>query len=391
MDYLKRSKELFDESLSHRRFLHQIPEIGLNCTQTMNYIEKQLLEIGCQPVRCGSGIVVTLGKQSGKTILLRSDVDALPMKEESERPFRSQCENAHTCGHDFHGAMMLTAAKMLKENEGSLKGCIKLMFQPGEETFMGSKDMVAHGLLSDPEPDVCLAYHVSSGNTPVGLFMYNDSSTMMNSSDNFTIEIIGKGSHGAYPESGIDPINIACHLVLALESIIAREVTSNTANVLTIGKIEAGDAGNIIPNEAKLYGTLRCDNNEQREFILKRLNEVSSSIAASFRGSAKVILTSGTPPLICDKKSVDDFVKYMKELPVENQMGINGIHAGASDDLAVILQKIPGAYMYLSAGFTDGREVYAQHHPKVVFNEDVLISGPAYLAHCATRWLEENC
>ena len=108
MDYLKRSKELFDESLSHRRFLHQIPEIGLNCTQTMNYIEKQLLEIGCQPVRCGSGIVVTLGKQSGKTILLRSDVDALPMKEESELPFRSQCENAHTCGHDFHGAMMLS-------------------------------------------------------------------------------------------------------------------------------------------------------------------------------------------------------------------------------------------------------------------------------------------
>lgn len=390
MDYLKRSEELFEETVENRRHLHQTPELGLELPETTAFIMGKLTEMGYDPKPCGGGVVACVGKPGGKTVLLRGDVDALPMKEESGLPFASQRENAHTCGHDIHGAMLLTAAKMLKENEASLKGTVKLMFQPGEETFTGAKAMIADGVLENPKPDAALGYHVGSGSAPVGLFIYNRESTLQNSSDNFRIDIQGKGGHGASPNECIDPVNIAAHIILALESVIAREVKSTQASVLTIGKVVAGNAGNIIPDTAELYGTLRCDSKEEREFLLRRLDEVVEMTAKTYRGSAKVTIVAGTPPLICDPQMVDDFVSYMKELDVPGQCEYNGMHVMSSDDMAMVLSEIPGAYMFLSAGFTDGRETYNQHHPKVEFNEEVMKSGAAYLAHCATRWLEEH-
>lgn len=390
MDYLKRSEELFEETVENRRHLHQTPELGLELPETTAFIMEKLTEMGYDPKPCGGGVVACVGKTGGKTVLLRGDVDALPMKEESGLPFASQRENAHTCGHDIHGAMLLTAAKMLKENEASLKGTVKLMFQPGEETFTGAKAMIADGVLENPKPDAALGYHVGSGSAPVGLFIYNRESTLQNSSDNFRIDIQGKGGHGASPNECIDPVNIAAHIILALESVIAREVKSTQASVLTIGKVVAGNAGNIIPDTAELYGTLRCDSKEEREFLLRRLDEVVEMTAKTYRGSAKVTIVAGTPPLICDPQMVDDFVSYMKELDVPGQCEYNGMLVTSSDDMAMVLSEIPGAYMFLSAGFTDGRETYNQHHPKVEFNEEVMKSGAAYLAHCATRWLEEH-
>lgn len=390
MDYLKRSEELFEETVENRRHLHQTPELGLELPETTAFIMEKLTEIGYDPKPCGGGVVACVGKTGRKTVLLRGDVDALPMKEESGLPFASQRENAHTCGHDIHGAMLLTAAKMLKENEASLKGTVKLMFQPGEETFTGAKAMIADGVLENPKPDAALGYHVGSGSAPVGLFIYNRESTLQNSSDNFRIDIQGKGGHGASPNECIDPVNIAAHIILALESVIAREVKSTQASVLTIGKVVAGNAGNIIPDTAELYGTLRCDSKEEREFLLRRLDEVVEMTAKTYRGSAKVTIVAGTPPLICDPQMVDDFVSYMKELDVPGQCEYNGMHVTSSDDMAMVLSEIPGAYMFLSAGFADGRETYNQHHPKVEFNEEVMKSGAAYLAHCATRWLEEH-
>lgn len=312
------------------------------------------------------------------------------MKEESGLPFASQRENAHTCGHDIHGAMLLTAAKMLKENEAALDGMVKLMFQSGEEPLTGARSMIADGLLQDPRPDVALGYHVVAGSMPMGLFVYNREGTLMNSSDNFIIDIQGKGGHGAYPDACIDPINIAAHMILALESVVAREIKSTQASVLTIGKVTAGDAPNIIPDQAQLQGTLRCDSEKERKFILQRLSEVVDAVAKMYRGSATITMLAGTPPLICDPQSVDDFVGYMRELDVPGQCEHVGMHAASSEDFSAVLSEIPGAYMFLSAGFTDGRETYNQHHPKVEFNEEVMKSGAAYLAHCATRWLEEH-
>ena len=390
MDYLKRSEELFEETVENRRHLHQMPELGLELPETTAFIMEKLTEMGYDPKPCGGGVVACVGKTGGKTVLLRGDVDALPMKEESGLPFASQRENAHTCGHDIHGAMLLTAAKMLKENEASLNGMVKLMFQPGEEPLTGARSMIADGLLQDPRPDVALGYHVVAGSMPMGLFVYNREGTLMNSSDNFIIDIQGKGGHGAYPDACIDPINIAAHMILALESVVAREIKSTQASVLTIGKVTAGDAPNIIPDQAQLQGTLRCDSEKERKFILQRLSEVVDAVAKMYRGSATITMLAGTPPLICDPQSVDDFVGYMRELDVPGQCEHVGMHAASSEDFSAVLSEIPGAYMFLSAGFTDGRETYNQHHPKVEFNEEVMKSGAAYLAHCATRWLEEH-
>lgn len=390
MDYLKRSEELFEETVENRRHLHQMPELGLELPETTAFIMEKLTEMGYDPKPCGGGVVACVGKTGGKTVLLRGDVDALPMKEESGLPFASQRENAHTCGHDIHGAMLLTAAKMLKENEAALDGMVKLMFQSGEEPLTGARSMIADGLLQDPRPDVALGYHVVAGSMPMGLFVYNREGTLMNSSDNFIIDIQGKGGHGAYPDACIDPINIAAHMILALESVVAREIKSTQASVLTIGKVTAGDAPNIIPDQAQLQGTLRCDSEKEREFILQRLSEVVDAVAKMYRGSATITMLAGTPPLICDPQSVDDFVGYMRELDVPGQCEHVGMHAASSEDFSAVLSEIPGAYMFLSAGFTDGRETYNQHHPKVEFNEEVMKSGAAYLAHCATRWLEEH-
>lgn len=390
MDYLKRSEELFEETVENRRHLHQMPELGLELPETTAFIMEKLTEMGYDPKPCDGGVVACVGKMGGKTVLLRGDVDALPMKEESGLPFASQRENAHTCGHDIHGAMLLTAAKMLKENEAALDGMVKLMFQPGEEPLTGARSMIADGLLQDPRPDVALGYHVVAGSMPMGLFVYNREGTLMNSSDNFIIDIQGKGGHGAYPDACIDPINIAAHMILALESVVAREIKSTQASVLTIGKVTAGDAPNIIPDQAQLQGTLRCDSEKEREFILQRLSEVVDAVAKMYRGSATITMLAGTPPLICDPQSVDDFVGYMRELDVPGQCEHVGMHAASSEDFSAVLSEIPGAYMFLSAGFTDGRETYNQHHPKVEFNEEVMKSGAAYLAHCATRWLEEH-
>lgn len=390
MDYLKRSEELFEETVENRRHLHQMPELGLELPETTAFIMEKLTEMGYDPKPCGGGVVACVGKTGGKTVLLRGDVDALPMKEESGLPFASQRENAHTCGHDIHGAMLLTAAKMLKENEAALDGMVKLMFQSGEEPLTGARSMIADGLLQDPRPDVALGYHVVAGSMPMGLFVYNREGTLMNSSDNFIIDIQGKGGHGAYPDACIDPINIAAHMILALESVVAREIKSTQASVLTIGKVTAGDAPNIIPDQAQLQGTLRCDSEKERKFILQRLSEVVDAEAKMYRGSATITMLAGTPPLICDPQSVDDFVGYMRELDVPGQCEHVGMHAASSEDFSAVLSEIPGAYMFLSAGFTDGRETYNQHHPKVEFNEEVMKSGAAYLAHCATRWLEEH-
>lgn len=389
MDYLKRSVELFEETTANRRYLHQNPEVGMELPNTSAFILDKLTEMGYAPKLCGGcGVVATVGKAGGKTILLRSDMDALPMREESGLPFASSCDAAHTCGHDCNAAQLLTAAKLLKENEDALAGTVKLMFQPAEEVFLGAKAMIADGVLEAPKPDAALSFHVTSGQMPPTLFLYNSTGTMMNSVDGFKITVRGKGSHGAYPERSVDPINIAVHIYLALEAIVAREITSTQASVMTVGIFSAGDAYNIIPETAQLQGSIRTDSPEQRELLVRRMKQVAASVAETYNGSAEVEMIAEVPPLICDHDVTESFAGYMKELNVPGQFAVADLKATASDDFACVLERIPGAYIYLSAGFAD-RPATQQHSPDVLFNEEVFRFGPAYMAHCATRWLED--
>lgn len=389
MDYYKRALELKEETIENRRYLHENAEAGLHLPKTTQFVMEKLKAYGLLPAMCGHGIVASVGK--GKpVILLRADMDALPIREESGESFSSQTGAMHACGHDFHAAMLLTAAKMLKENESALKGTVKLMFQPAEETFEGSNDMIANGILTNPKPDVCLAYHVTSGKSPAGIYMYNANSTMMNSVYGFQITINGQGSHGACPNQGVDPINIGVHIHLALQELIARESDPKDVCTLTIGKFEAGTAANIIPDTAVLQGTLRTDRKEAGKYLANRIKEVAVKTAAVYNGTVTVETLSDVPPLVCDKKTTEEIVSYMQELSIENFTGYPDISATASEDFAVIAEQIPGTYMYLSAGFLDERGDYTAHHSKVRFNEDVCPIGAACYAQSAEMWLKSH-
>ena len=387
MDFYKRALELKDEIIEDRRFIHAHAETGLDLPETKAYVMEKLKEYGITPVECGYGVTATLG-HGGKVLLLRADMDALPMPEESGEPFACKSgQTAHACGHDFHAAMLLTAARMLKENEDALKGTVKLMFQPAEETFEGSKNMIEHGILENPEVDAALAYHVSPGKMPVGLYMYNDKDTMMYSVDGFRITVKGKGSHGAYPHAGVDPINIGVHIHLALQELIARESDPSHACVLTIGKFEAGTAANIIPDTAVLEGTIRTNNKDARALLVRRMKEVAAKTAEVYNGTAEVTMISEVPPLVCDTEMTDEIVSYMNAMDIPGLTPYPGVSASASEDFAVIAEKVPSTFMYLSAGFMDERGEYPAHHPKVQFNEEVCPIGAACLAECAVRWL----
>ena len=261
------------------------------------------------------------------------------------------------------------------------------MFQPAEETFEGSKNMIEHGILENPKVDAALAYHVSPGQMPVGIYMYNSTGTMMYSVDGFHIEIKGKGSHGAYPQNSIDPINIAAHVYLALQSIIAREVDPSKACLMTVGKFQAGTAANIIPDTAVLEGTIRTNDKASRELLVRRMKETAIQTAETFGGTAKITMISEVPPLICNPEFTEQIVGFMKELDIPKLTPYPGISASASEDFANIAEQVPSAFMYLSAGYMDDRGKYSAHNPKVQFNEDVCPIGAACLAHCATRYL----
>ena len=390
MNYYERALELKDETIANRRHIHKNAETGLDLPKTKAYVMEKLTEYGLEPKDCGYGVTATLGK-GGKVLLLRADMDALPMPEESGEEFACPTgKEAHTCGHDFHAAMLLTAAKMLKEKEDTLEGTIKFMFQPAEETFEGSKNMIENGILENPPVDAALAYHVSPRKMPIGLFMYNDKDTMMYSVDGFKITIHGKGSHGAYPHVGIDPINIGVHIHLALQELIARESDPTHSCVLTIGQFAGGTAANIIPETAVLQGTIRTNKPEARELLVRRMKEVAEKTAAVYNGTVDIEMISEVPPLICNPKLTDEVVGYMQELGIPGLTPYPGISASASEDFAVIAEKVPSTFMYLSAGYLDERGQYPAHHPKAQFNEDVCPIGAACLAHCASQWLKNN-
>ena len=390
MNYYERALELKDETIANRRHIHKNAETGLDLPKTKAYVMEKLTEYGLEPKDCGYGVTATLGK-GGKVLLLRADMDALPMPEESGEEFACPTgKEAHTCGHDFHAAMLLTAAKMLKEKEDTLEGTIKFMFQPAEETFEGSKNMIENGILENPPVDAALAYHVSPGKMPIGLFMYNDKDTMIYSVDGFKTPIHGKGSHGAYPHVGVDPINIGVHIHLALQELIARESDPTHSCVLTIGQFAGGTAANIIPETAVLQGTIRTNKPEARELLVRRMKEVAEKTAAVYNGTVDIEMISEVPPLICNPKLTDEVVGYMQELGIPGLTPYPGISASASEDFAVIAEKVPSTFMYLSAGYLDERGQYPAHHPKAQFNEDVCPIGAACLAHCASQWLKNN-
>lgn len=377
------------DTVEHRRWFHQMAEVGLEMPKAKAYVMEKLLAYGLEPRECGHGVIADLGSGSPR-LLLRADMDALPMAEESGLSFACTEGRSHTCGHDCHAAMLLTAARLLKENEGSLRGSVRLMFQPAEEPLEGCRDMIDHGVL-DPVPDAAMALHVMAGQMPLGLFLYNNArEAMMFSVENFEITIQGRGSHGAYPHQAVDPINIGVHIHLALQALLAREADPAKACIVTIGQFQAGTAGNILPETAVLKGSVRSNDEEARQLLTRRLEEICEGTAKTFGGTARVRWTCRIPTLVCDPVVADAMAGYLRELPIPDLRVQPGIRANASEDFALIAERVPSVFFYVSAGFPDERGAAMAHNPKVLFNEDGLPMGAAALAHCAIRWLEEQ-
>ena len=391
MDFYDRALELKRELVENRRYLHKHAEVGMRLLVTKAFVKEKLKQYGLEPRDCGEGVTAALGDGNGKVLLLRADMDALPMPEESGLDFACPTgKAAHTCGHDCHAAMLLTAAKMLKECEKEIHGTVKFMFQPAEETLKGSKHMVDHGILENPKVDAALAYHVGAGKLPLGVFMYNDTGTMMFSTCMFRIHIKGRGSHGAYPQEAIDPIKIGAHIYMAMQEMIQAEQDRGQNCLLTIGRFDAGAAPNVIPETAIIEGSVRSEKAIVQENLVRRIKMIIMEQAKTFGGDATFEEISSAPPLVCDPEMVKEIVGYMKELRVPGVTPYPDVKATASEDFAVIAEKVPSVFIYLSAGFENWRGEATAHNPKVQFNEEVLPVGAAYLSYCAVRWLEKH-
>ncbi|MBR3840239.1 MAG: amidohydrolase [Erysipelotrichales bacterium] len=396
-----------NELIEIRRYLHTHPEVGFDLKDTKEYVKKQLIDLGYNPVECGkAGLVVTAGgKKPGKVFLIRADMDALPIKEEADVEFASTNGNMHACGHDMHTTMLLGAAKLLKEYEDEIEGTIKLMFQPAEEIFEGSKDMINDGLLENPHVDAALMIHVTSKLAlPAGTILVSAPGVSAPAADYFEILVKGKGCHGSSPNSGIDPLNVAAHILISLQEIHARELSASDKAVLTIGKFIGGSVPNVIPDTVSMEGSIRTYDEDTREFLKQRIEEISKGIASAFRAEVEVKYGSGCPTLLNNKELSSEVECYVKELLGEYKAisiakmsardssgGKKSSGGGAgSEDFAYISQVVPSIMLALAAGHPDKGYNYPQHHPKVKFDEEVLTSGSAVYAYTAMRWLQEH-
>lgn len=387
---------LEDELIQIRRHLHQNPELGFDINNTVAYVKSKLEEYGCSVQKVGkNGLVSTLGNGDGDCILLRADMDALPIVEANDLSFKSVNDGLmHACGHDIHTTMLLGAAKILKKNEELIQGSVKLMFQPAEEILMGAKDMIDHGVLMDPKPDAAVMIHVASGlPITVGSLLTFVDGPIMAASDTLRIEIRGKGGHGSSPYLAIDPTVCMSSILVGLQSIQTRELVPNSLSVLTFGMIEGASTPNVIPDVITLGGTLRTYDDKERIYIKQRIDEMVSGIAKAYRCEANVITTSCCPVFKNNGLLAESIYESLQPI-LEQEYLIApqklNIPIMGSEDFAYISQEVPSALIYLSAGDSRNGEVHGVHSPNVIFNEACILNGVKAHVFTALGWLRQQ-
>ena len=389
---LEQAQNIKNDIVEYRRTIHENPEVGDTLPKTKAYVINKLREFGYEPTEiCESGIVATIeGPKPGKTFLLRADMDALPMEETTACDFKATNGCMHSCGHDMHTAMLLGAAKLLKQNQDEIEGTVKLVFQPDEEGFTGAKKMIEAGVLKNPDVDAAMAMHVNSG-SPSNLVICG-LGTSIGGCFRFRIVVKGTGCHGAMPETGIDPINIAHHIYSGLQTILVREIPAIKPAVITIGKFVGGDAPNIIPGEVVMEGTFRYLDKEMGDFVINRMNEIVTSTAKMYRGEAELIELSSVPPLTNNNDLAKELTGYMKDIVGERGVYLFEGGGMGSEDFASYSYEVPSLYIILGAGAKNESPEFGEpmHNTKVVFNEDILPTGAALHAHSAITWLKNN-
>ena len=394
---IKDAGELRETIVVDRRFLHTHPGTGFDIKETLEYVKQELEKLGYEPEECGRAGLVALagGKKPGRVFLLRADMDALPVKEEADVDFPSQNGCMHACGHDMHTAMLLGAARLLKQHEEEIEGTVKLMFQPAEEIFEGSHDMIEAGLLKNPEVDAALMIHVMAAMPlPAGTVVVSAPGVSAPAADYFEIQVKGKGCHGSMPNTGIDPLTAAAHILIGLQELHARELAMSDRAVLTIGTMNAGTAANVIPDVVTMGGSIRTYDEDTRSYLKQRMTEITEGIAGSFRAQATVTFGSGCPTLKNDGELSRCACKYVKELlgpdrafSVEELNAMSGggqsSKSAGSEDFAYVSQEVPSIMLALAAGQPEKGYSFPQHHPRVKFDEDALERGSAVYAYTA--------
>ena len=394
-NFLSEAREIQSDLESLRRHIHQEPEIGLELPKTQAKIIAALDGLGLE-VTTGKGLssvtAVLRGAKSEKTVLLRADMDALPVTELTDLAYKSQIDGAmHACGHDLHVAMLIGAAKLLVKNKSELNGDVVFMFQPGEEGFDGAGYMIKEGVLnaSGRKADATYGIHVMSSAAPAGVFS-TKGGTMMASSDELHVTVVGMGGHGSQPHTAKDPIPVAAEMVSALQLMITRSFDAFDPVVITVGQFHAGTKANIIPDTAEFQATIRTFSAENRTRIQIEAVRLCTSIAEGYGLKAEVKIVEQYPVTVNNDSHAHFVGKVAAEL-FGNEAYMEMPHqiAGA-EDYSRVLEAVPGSYVFLGASVDqDFMKSEVNHSPRAKFDDSVMYRGTALLSELAVRSLNE--
>jgi hippurate hydrolase len=373
-----------EAAVALRRAIHAEPELGLDLPKTTAKVKAALagLPLEIREGRSTSGVVAILrGPANGRTVLLRGDMDALPLTEDTGLPFSSAHAGAmHACGHDTHVAMLAGAARALCAQRESLGGTVMFMFQPGEEGHHGARFMLEDGLL-DPLPDVAFALHISP-NMPRGVFA-GRTGPLLAAADKVTIKVTGAGGHASMPQDAVDPIPVLCEIVTAIQAMITRRISVFEPAVVTIAHIDAGTTNNVIPETGRLVGTIRTLSERTRATVHAGLERITVNIAAAHGATAQIDIDQGFPVTVCDGRITDLAARTARALYGEDGWTTMPNPIMGAEDFSYVLQKVPGAMAFLGAAPEGGdyRTCCALHSNRMVLDERVMARGIAM--HCA--------
>lgn len=373
----------FQDWLSEiRRDLHQYPELGLEEHRTAGKVQERLDELGIEH-RDGIGETGVLGlirgRAEGPVVALRGDMDALPITDAKDVPYKSQVEGKmHACGHDVHTTVLLGAARLLAERRDSFDGLVKLIFQPAEETVGGAQLMIAEGVLEEPTVEAIFGLHVDAG-IDAGSFRirYGQGNA---SSDTLSLIIKGKSGHAAYPAGSVDAIVVAAQVVSALQTVVSRNVDARRSAVVTFGTIAGGVQHNVITNRVELTGTVRALDQATRELVLERVRETVEGVAAALGGSAQLEIEPGYPPLVSDERIVDVVRDNAVILVGEDHVSVSPEPKMGVEDFAYFAREVPAAFYNLGVRNEAAGIVHHVHHELFDADEECLPYGAALQA-----------
>lgn len=375
-DLESKAMEIKDWVIDIRRDFHQYPELGLEEYRTKDKIVRYLDEMGIENmIVANTGVVgIIRGKSQGKTVALRADMDALPMEDKKDVSYKSKIKGKmHSCGHDAHMAILLGAARILNNMKDNIKGNVKLLFQPAEETVGGALPMIEEGVLENPYIDGVFGLHVdnSLSTSQIGI-KYGQ---MKAASDMIKILIHGKNSHGAYPQDGVDAITIGGQILVALQTVISRNVDPRSSAVLTIGTIKGGCGGNIIADKVEMEGIVRTLNKESRELVLNRIKSIVEIIPQSLEGKGEFIRTEGYIALINDNHMVDIVRENGLELLGKDNVYEMPYPSFGVEDFSYFAASRPSAFFHLGSGNREKGIIHSGHTPYFDIDEDCLVKG----------------